>query len=69
MITLNEWMMTRVSQPPANNDPLSLPAPQQVSLNHLYCTAIKDGMMVLGGTQRYREKHVTLVFYSVMPSS
>eukprot|EP01035_Chromulina_nebulosa_P020467 gene20467-26557_t len=28
------------------NDPLSLPVPQYVSLNHLYCTAIKDVMPV-----------------------
>mmetsp|Transcript_22034 Transcript_22034/g.20033 ORF Transcript_22034/g.20033 Transcript_22034/m.20033 type:complete len:256 (-) Transcript_22034:55-822(-) len=49
------------------NDPLSLPVPQYVSLNHLYCTAIKDGMMVLGSTQRYKEKYCTIVLYSVMP--
>jgi 5'-AMP-activated protein kinase, regulatory beta subunit len=49
-------------------DPLALPVPQQVSLNHLYCTAIKDGMMVLGSTQRYKEKYCTIVLYSVMPS-
>jgi 5'-AMP-activated protein kinase regulatory beta subunit len=50
-------------------DPLALPNPQAVSLNHLYCTAIKDGMMVLGATQRYKEKYFTVVFYSVMPTT
>ena len=50
-------------------DPLALPNPQTVSLNLLYCTAIKDGMMVLGGTHRYREKYFTVVFYSIMPIS
>ena len=50
-------------------DPLALPNPQAVSLNHLYCTAIKDGMMVLGATQRYREKFFTVVFYSVCPTT
>lgn len=48
---------------------MALPVPQHVSLNHLYCTAIKDGMMVLGATQRYKEKFFTVVFYSVMPGT
>tara|TARA_A100001015_G_scaffold307656_1_gene403926 strand:- start:3516 stop:4292 length:777 start_codon:yes stop_codon:yes gene_type:complete len=56
-----------LNKAPPSPDPLALPSPQHVSLNHLYCTAIKDGMMVLGVTQRYRSKHMTLVFYSVMP--
>ena len=49
-------------------DPLALPVPQHVALNHLYCTAIKDGIMVLGATQRYKEKYQTTVFYSSMMS-
>lgn len=44
-----------------------LPAPSHVSLGHLYCTAIKDGLMVLGITQRVRRKFATTVFYSRMP--
>ena len=55
-----------LNKPPPSADPMTLPEPQHVSLNHLYCTAIKDGMMVLGATQRYRKKYVTIVFYSVM---
>jgi hypothetical protein len=114
-----------LNKPTPTIDPQALPCPQYVSLNHLYCTAIKDGMMVfnnnknpliilknfffffflyflfenniytiflifffnfknfffffflniyiyykvLGGTQRYREKFFTVVFYSVMPTS
>jgi len=58
-----------LNKPAPTIDPQSLPTPQYVSLNHLYCTAIKDGMMVLGSTQRYRDKYFTVVFYSVMPSS
>mmetsp|Transcript_4929 Transcript_4929/g.6497 ORF Transcript_4929/g.6497 Transcript_4929/m.6497 type:complete len:295 (-) Transcript_4929:259-1143(-) len=50
-------------------DPAALPTPQHVALNHLYCTAIKDGMMVLGMTQRYKTKFVTTVYYSTMPST
>jgi len=53
----------------ATRDPMALPVPQHVALNHLYCTAIKDGMMVLGMTQRYKTKFVTTVYYSVMPST
>ena len=56
-------------QSPPSSDPLSLPSPQHVSLHHLYCTAIKDNMMVLGATQRYKDKYITFVFYSAMPTS
>jgi len=58
-----------LNKPTPSIDAQELPVPQYVSLNHLYCTAIKDGMMVLGATQRYREKYFTVVFYSVMPTS
>lgn len=58
-----------LNKPSPTIDSQSLPVPQYVSLNHLYCTAIKDGMMVLGATQRCRDKYFTVVFYSVMPSS
>lgn len=43
--------------------------PQHVTLNHLYCSAIKDNLMVLGVTQRFREKFVTTVFYSPIADS
>lgn len=58
-----------LNKPSPTIDPQALPTPQYVSLNHLYCTAIKDGLMVLGATQRYKEKFFTVVFYSVMPTS
>jgi len=57
-----------LNKPTPNSDPLALPVPQHVSLNHLYCTAIKDGMMVLGATQRYKEKYLTVVFFSSLTS-
>lgn len=54
---------------PPSVDTRLLPVPQHVALNHLYCTAIKDGMMVLGLTQRYKQKFVTTVYYSLMPGT
>ena len=53
-----------LNKPPQLQDTAALPVPQHVALNHLYCTAIKDNMMVLGITQRYKTKLVTTVYYS-----
>jgi len=53
-----------LNKPPQLSDTAALPVPQHVALNHLYCTAIKDNMMVLGVTQRFRTKFVTTVYYS-----
>jgi 5'-AMP-activated protein kinase regulatory beta subunit len=53
-----------LNKPPQLQDTAALPVPQHVALNHLYCTAIKDNMMVLGITQRYKTKFVTTVYYS-----
>ncbi|ETV76856.1 hypothetical protein, variant [Aphanomyces astaci] len=58
-----------LNKAPPSVDCRLLPVPQHVALNHLYCTAIKDGMMVLGLTQRYKQKFVTTVYYSLMPGS
>jgi hypothetical protein len=57
---MNGFNILFVLQPSPTTDPMALPIPQHVSLNHLYCTAIKDGMMVLGATQRYKEKFFML---------
>jgi len=53
-----------LNKPPQLKDTAALPVPQHVALNHLYCTAIRDNMMVLGITQRYQTKFVTTVYYS-----
>mmetsp|Transcript_15282 Transcript_15282/g.18604 ORF Transcript_15282/g.18604 Transcript_15282/m.18604 type:complete len:388 (-) Transcript_15282:239-1402(-) len=53
-----------LNKPPQLTDTAALPVPQHVALNHLYCTAIKDNMMVLGVTQRFKTKFVTTVYYS-----
>ena len=53
-----------LNKPPQLQDTAALPVPQHVALNHLYCTAIRENMMVLGITQRYKTKFVTTVYYS-----
>jgi 5'-AMP-activated protein kinase regulatory beta subunit len=58
-----------LNKPPQLQDTAALPVPQHVALNHLYCTAIKDNMMVLGITQRFKTKFVTTVYYSPCSTS
>ena len=40
-----------------------MPLPSHVTIDHLYCAAVKDGLMVQGVTQRFRSKFVTTVYY------
>ena len=56
-IILNQYLQ--------NVSPEAMPVPQHVTLNHLYCTAIRGGLVVLASTQRYREKFVTAITYSM----
>ncbi|ESK87724.1 hypothetical protein Moror_1825 [Moniliophthora roreri MCA 2997] len=45
-------------------DPSVLPIPpSHVVLNHLCTSAIKNGVIAVGETIRYREKYVTMVYY------
>ncbi|XP_072170639.1 5'-AMP-activated protein kinase subunit beta-2-like [Diadema setosum] len=44
-------------------EPALLPEPNHVMLNHLYALSIKDGVMVLSATHRYRKKYVTTLLY------
>lgn len=48
---------------PISCDPNVLPEPNHVMLNHLYALSIKDGVMVLSATHRYRKKYVTTLLY------
>lgn len=48
---------------PVQCDPNVLPEPNHVMLNHLYALSIKDGVMVLSSTHRYRKKYVTTLLY------
>ncbi|XP_062855484.1 5'-AMP-activated protein kinase subunit beta-1b [Trichomycterus rosablanca] len=44
-------------------DPALLPEPNHVMLNHLYALSIKDGVVVLSATHRYKKKYVTTLLY------
>lgn len=44
-------------------EPTLLPEPNHVMLNHLYALSIKDSVMVLSATHRYRKKYVTTLLY------
>ncbi|GFS64663.1 5'-AMP-activated protein kinase subunit beta-1 [Nephila pilipes] len=46
-----------------NNEPILLPEPNHVMLNHLYALSIKDGVMILSATLRYKKKYVTTLLY------
>ncbi|KAJ3198914.1 hypothetical protein HDU67_003225 [Dinochytrium kinnereticum] len=47
----------------ARDDNNSVPTPSSVTLNHLYACSIRDGVMALACTSRYRSKYVTTVLY------
>lgn len=44
-------------------EPALLPEPNHVMLKHLYALSIRDGVMVLSSTFRYKHKFVTTCFY------
>ncbi|XP_057306944.1 5'-AMP-activated protein kinase subunit beta-2-like isoform X1 [Hydractinia symbiolongicarpus] len=44
-------------------DPTLLPVPNHVALNHLYALSIKDSVMTLSATHRYKRKYVTTILY------
>ncbi|KAK6645418.1 hypothetical protein RUM43_001695 [Polyplax serrata] len=48
---------------PLSCEPTLLPEPNHVMLNHLYALSIKDDVMVLSATHRYRKKYVTTLLY------
>jgi len=51
------------NEDPSKEDPMVLPVPNHVVLNHLYTLSIRDGVMALGTTTRYRKKYVTTLYY------
>lgn len=48
---------------PISCEPTLLPQPNHVMLNHMYALSIRDGMMVLSTSNRYRKKCVTTLIY------
>lgn len=48
---------------PLFDDPSDLPVPNHVILDHLYAQSVKDNVLVLGATHRYKRKYVTTVIY------
>ncbi|KAI8143213.1 hypothetical protein BJV82DRAFT_668849 [Fennellomyces sp. T-0311] len=51
------------SQNISDEDNSVLPEPNHVTLNHLYASSIKDNVMALSTTTRYRKKYVTTMYY------
>ena len=51
---------------PLSCEPTLLPEPNHVMLNHLYALSIKDGVMVLSTTQRFKRKYITTLLYKPM---
>lgn len=49
--------------PKGVEDSWLLPVPNHVVLNHLYACSIRDGVMAVAGTSRYRNKYITTIFY------
>jgi hypothetical protein len=47
----------------SESDPYLLPIPNHVGVNHLYACSIRDGVMAIGSTFRYKKKYVTTVLY------
>lgn len=50
-------------EPSVSDDPSDLPVPNHVVLDHLYAQSVKDNVLVLGATHRYKRKYVTTVLY------
>lgn len=61
--------LTLLNVPPAMDVAASLPRPQHVVLNHLYCRRSAESVnaMVVGTTHRYKSKYVTVVMYKPKP--
>lgn len=53
---LNRVILNSKSVPNSNQDPHFLPLPSGSALNHLYACSIRDGIMAIATTTRYRKK-------------
>ena len=44
-------------------EPTLLPTPNHVMVNHVYALSIKDNVIVMSSTSRFKKKYVTTVLY------
>lgn len=56
-------LQATLNSQPLGNDPSSIQEPNHTSLNHLYALSVKDNVMVLGQTNRFKSKYVTTIWY------
>jgi len=64
-----QLLQATLNSEPLGNDPSQLPEPNHVLLDHLYALSVKDNVMVLGTTDRFKKKFVTTVLYKpILPS-
>ena len=54
-VMLNDDCYYTFQDTPLSCEPTLLPEPKHVMLNHLYALSIKDGVMVLSSTQRFKQ--------------
>ncbi|KAF9485762.1 hypothetical protein BDN70DRAFT_927131 [Pholiota conissans] len=57
-ITLDDANM-----PPLTDDNSVLPVPSHVVLHHLCTSAIRNGVLAVANTTRYRKKYLTIIYY------
>lgn len=50
-----------------NGIPTHLETPNHVSVNHLLCRSLENGMVITASTTRYNEKFVTTLYYNYNP--
>lgn len=62
-VLLNAAPILPEGLPKGAEDAWLLPVPNHVVLNHLYACSIRDGVMAVAGTSRYRNKYITTIFY------
>ena len=63
---LEKYLFLLFQDTPLSCEPTLLPEPNHVMLNHLYALSIKDGVMVLSTTQRFKRKYITTLLYKPM---
>eukprot|EP00924_Labyrinthula_sp_SR-Ha-C_P007506 maker-scaffold_24-snap-gene-5.46-mRNA-1 protein AED:0.26 eAED:0.26 QI:113/1/0.8/1/1/1/5/66/286 len=62
-VHLKKILLNHKYDPPLKH-PDELPVPKAETLNHLCCSTMKDDVMVLSTTERFREKFTTTVLYT-----